>query len=126
MASSWSVTRAIALTTTTGVLGRRSRTIAAARSMAAASSTEVPPNFITIMPALQGGSFRQVPVRVKKLGIQQGSTRGAADHVVREHGELPVKQTAGTQAADGDRHARTGVNIQPRLWTVGSGHVDDG
>src|SRR3954468_18196862 len=126
IASNWSVTRAMALTTTTGLFGRRSRTIAAARSMAAASSTEVPPNFITIMPALQGGSFRQVPVGVKKLGIQQGSTGGAADHIVREHGELPVEKIAGAQAADRNRHTGTGINIEPRLWTVGSGDVDGG
>ncbi len=49
MVSSVSVTLAIALTTTTGFCGRRPWTIAATRSMALASSTEVPPNFMTIM-----------------------------------------------------------------------------
>ena len=49
MVSSVSVTRAMALTTTTGFCGTRSLTIAATRSMALASSTEVPPNFITII-----------------------------------------------------------------------------
>src|SRR5438128_11700244 len=49
MARSWSVTLAIALTTTTGFCASRPLTIAAVRSIAFASSTEVPPNFITIM-----------------------------------------------------------------------------
>jgi hypothetical protein len=40
---------AIALTTTTGFLAARPLTIDAVRSIALASSTEVPPNFITIM-----------------------------------------------------------------------------
>jgi hypothetical protein len=46
---SWSVTLAMALTTTTGCLPRATRpaTMAAVRLMAAGSSTEVPPNFIT-------------------------------------------------------------------------------
>ena len=48
-ASSWSVTLLIAETTTTGErpLARRPVTIRAVREMAAASSTEVPPNFMT-------------------------------------------------------------------------------
>src|SRR5690349_17590122 len=49
MARSWSVILANALTTTTGRSGRRSRTMAATRSMLWASCTEVPPNFITII-----------------------------------------------------------------------------
>src|SRR3954471_804858 len=118
VASSWSVTRAMALTITTGDCGRRSRTIAAARSIAAASSTEVPPNFITIMPALQGGSFRQVPLRVKQLRVQQGRARGAANHVVRENGELPVEQIAWAQAPDRDGHAGTGIHVEAWLRAI--------
>ena len=53
MVSSVSVTLAMALTTTTGFCGRRPLTMDATRSMALASSTEVPPNFMTIM----GGSL---------------------------------------------------------------------
>src|SRR5947209_17570727 len=49
MVSSVSVTLAMALTTTTGFCGKRPLTMAATRSMARASSTEVPPNFITII-----------------------------------------------------------------------------
>src|SRR5256885_4649654 len=118
MARSWSVTPAIALTTATGACGRRSRTMAAARSMAAASPTEVQPNFITIMPALPGGSFRQISLRMEQLSVQQGRAGGAADHVVREHGELPVQQIAGAQASDGDGHSGTRINIEAWLRSV--------
>ena len=47
--SNWSVTLAMALTTTTGLLppAARPATIAAVRPIAAGSSTDVPPNFIT-------------------------------------------------------------------------------
>ena len=47
--SSWSVTLAMALTTTMGCLPRATRpaTMAAVRRMAAGSSTDVPPNFMT-------------------------------------------------------------------------------
>jgi hypothetical protein len=47
--NSWSVTLAMALTTTTGLLpiATRPATMAAVRPMAAESSTDVPPNFIT-------------------------------------------------------------------------------
>jgi hypothetical protein len=38
----------MALTTTKGRSGKRAFTMAATRSMAAASSTDVPPNFMTI------------------------------------------------------------------------------
>src|SRR4051812_11510919 len=112
----------MALTTTTGDCGSRSRTIAAARSIAAASSTEVPPNFMTIMPALQSGSFRQVPVRMKELGVQQGSTRGSADHVVRKHGELPVEKIARTETSDGNCHAGAGIHIKPGLRPIRGVH----
>src|SRR5580700_10235954 len=49
MVRSWSVTLAMALTTTTGFSASRPFTMAAARAMALASCTEVPPNFMTIM-----------------------------------------------------------------------------
>src|SRR4051812_35985908 len=108
----------MALTTTTGACGKRSRTIAAARSMAAASSTEVPPNFITIMPALQGGSFGEVPMRMKQLGIQQSRSRGSANDVMREHRELPVEKITGPETPDGDGHTGTGINVETRLRTI--------
>src|SRR5260370_35200766 len=55
MVSSVSVTLAMALTTTTGFCGRRPLTIAATRSMARAASTEVPPNFKTIIGVTRWG-----------------------------------------------------------------------
>src|ERR1700676_2336067 len=47
----------MALTTTTGFCGRRPSTMEATRSMAFASSTEVPPNFITIMSETSCGKW---------------------------------------------------------------------
>jgi hypothetical protein len=44
----------MALTTTTGDCFNRLLTIVATRSIASALSTEVPPNFITIIPAPPG------------------------------------------------------------------------
>src|SRR5215831_922443 len=68
MDRSWSVILASALTTTTGRSGRRSRTMAATRSMACASCTEVPPNFMTIMEALQ----RTPTTETRRHGERQG------------------------------------------------------
>jgi hypothetical protein len=56
MVTSWSVTRAIALTTTIGLCSKRVATIFATRSIARALSTDVPPNFMTIMPVLPKSS----------------------------------------------------------------------
>src|SRR5688572_9335352 len=44
-------------TTTTGFLPRCLRTISPTRSMATASATEVPPNFIMIMRALEPSEY---------------------------------------------------------------------
>src|SRR5438067_11908218 len=115
----------MALTTTTGDCGRRSLTMVAARTMASASSTEVPPNFITIMPALQSGSFRQIPLRVKQLGIQQRRAGRATDHIVRKHGEFPIKKSAGAKPPDGDAHARAGINVETGLRPIGGIHIYD-
>ena len=101
MASSLLVVLPMAETTTTGFRSARARTMDATRSMAAADSTEVPPNFITITGcfpkmacegavALRYGFRRgfqpsasvQHPFRVHQLGIQRGRPRGAADGVV--------------------------------------------
>ncbi len=53
MASSLLVVLPIAETTTTGLRSTRDLTIPATRSMAAADSTEVPPNFMTIIETKQ-------------------------------------------------------------------------
>src|SRR5260370_39330984 len=111
MASSLFVVLPIAETTTTGLRAARARTIAATRSMAVADSTEVPPNFITIIgwrlavvvsclgrcavdPSIQH------PLRVHELGIQHRGTGGAADGVVRERDEFAVEHMTRAQSPD--------------------------
>src|SRR3954470_7163571 len=94
-ATSWSVTLAIALTTRTGFCARRDSTILAARPMAAASSTEVPPNFMTIIASsLSASGIRvaEVSLHLQQLGVEQGSAGSAADGIVRQQRELPVEQ----------------------------------
>src|SRR5262245_3853263 len=109
----------MALTTTIGLCERRSHTMAAARSMAEASSTEVPPNFITIM-APPDRSSSQISLNGEELSIQQRCSRSATDGVVREYSKLPVEQGARSQAPDAGGHPTATVHIQPRLRSVGS------
>src|SRR5215472_9823252 len=73
MARSWSVILARALTTATGRSLCRSRTMAATRSMAFASCTEVPPNFITIM----GTPRRKPTTEARRHRGNQDQTLGA-------------------------------------------------
>src|SRR5690242_10753485 len=99
----------MALTTTTGCRSRRPFTMAATRSMALASCTDVPPNFITSMGGRtsvavehrlscgaahhsvcprgldQSGASLQVALRLKEFGIQQGRAGSPTDGVVRKH-----------------------------------------
>ncbi len=61
--------------------------MAATRSMAAASSTEVPPNFMTItaLPPereVEALLSRQEALHLQKLGVQQSSAGGATNGVV--------------------------------------------
>src|SRR5271165_3870475 len=146
MASNWSVTFAMALTTTNGRSEIRPFTMLATRSMAVASSTEVPPNFMTItaapgvpnerrLCARRGGAppsknvggrpSRQVALRLKEFGVQEGRACRAADGVVREHGELVVQHTARTQPPHAHRHAVAAVNIEARLRAVRRTVIDD-
>ena len=60
----------------------------ATRSMAAADSTEVPPNFMTIMAVEQ-------PFRVHEFGVEDGGAGGAADGVVAQGDELLVETGQG-------------------------------
>src|SRR5664279_1088641 len=104
MASNWSVTLAMALTTTKGRSGKRAFTMAATRSMAAASSTDVPPNFMTITvspPAKEVETLasRQEALRLEEFGVEKGGASGAPDSVVRENSELVVEHAAGTKPA---------------------------
>ena len=67
-----------------GCRSTRAFTMPATRSMAAADSTDVPPNFITIMSVQQ--SFRMHQFRV-----EHGGAGRAANRVVAERDELPVE-----------------------------------
>src|SRR5271157_1151206 len=139
MASNWSVTLAMALTTTNGRSGKRDFTMLATRSMAVASSTDVPPNFMTITAAsgspnerrfcarwgggpppqdVAGRGSRKIALRLEEFGVEQRRSRRAADGVVREHGELVVQNAAWTQASNRYRHSITAVYIEAGLRTV--------
>src|SRR5579862_3233168 len=117
MASSWSVTFAIALTTTAGFCVRRLFTIVAARSIAIESCTEVPPNFITLIAACTSRAGRiwktdhslQVSPHFEQFSVEHGGPGSTADGIVREHGELPVENAARTQTSDGRSHAVSSV-----------------
>src|SRR6202041_649121 len=96
--SNWSVTLARALTTTTGCLpsAMRPATMPAVRLIAAGSSTEVPPNFITttLMRDFSfsscGSGMRGFDDRIQfaeigeQLGVQDCGSSSAAHGVVRE------------------------------------------
>src|SRR5690348_2002306 len=111
MASNWSVILARALTTTTGFSFSLSRTMAATRSMASASCTEVPPNFMTIIAAPweleplwgcdQGQHARQFPsaqisLGFEQLAVQYRSAGSSANGVVGQDRKFPVKDVART------------------------------
>src|SRR6202041_2985588 len=129
--SNRSVTLDMALTTTTACLpwAMRPATMAAVRPMAAGSSTDVPPNFMTtrlmrIFPSSSGarggyGHGLKLSQAGEQLCVQDGGAGGSANGVVREHGELPVEYRAGAQAADGDGHAVAAIAVQARLRPVG-------
>src|SRR5580700_654018 len=124
IASSVSVTLDMALTTTYGCSANRPLTMPAMRSIAVASSTEVPPNFITItvLPPSRllesRRASRQVALYFEEFGVQQRSAGRAANRVVREHRELVIKDATGTKTPDADRHPATTVEIEAWLWTV--------
>src|SRR5579864_1066698 len=142
------------------------------RSIALASSTEVPPNFMTIIgvescersqklhardpslrlrngcaqddAALVGHDdfvdgailddsalawFRvwssQVALGLEQFGVQDGGSGSATNRVVREHGELPVENAAGTKASHDRRHAGAGIDVESRLRAIVGLDVDD-
>src|SRR5215469_4667253 len=125
MASSVSVTLDIALTTTNGRSPSRALTIPAIRSIAVESSTDVPPNFMTITasppPMIEQvrRSSPQVALHFEEFGIQEGCAGRAADGVVREHSELVVEHAARPQPPHTYRHAIAAVKIEAWLRTVG-------
>src|SRR5580692_445436 len=119
MASSLLVVLPIADTTTTGFRSTRALTIPATRSMAMADSTEVPPNFMTIM----GGRSVQHPFRMHQLRIQHRGSRCAANGVVAQRDKFIVEYRAGAQAPDECRHPSIALDIFARLRPVGLGHI---
>src|ERR1017187_1756408 len=124
IASSVSVTFDIALTTTYGCLARRPLTMPAMRSMAVASSTEVPPNFITItaLPPLRmlesSQESRQIALHFEEFGIQQCRTGCAANRIVRQHGEFKVEHATRSQPPYAHCHPFAAIEIETRLRTV--------
>src|ERR1035441_4379077 len=113
----------------------RPATIAAVRPMAAGSSTDVPPNFMTtrlmrIFPSflasasgargsLGGLSYRfQLAQACQQFGVQNSRARGAANSVVRQHHELPVQQAAGAQATHGHRHSIAAIAVETGLGAI--------
>src|ERR1700748_2924758 len=84
----------------------------ATRSMAWADSTEVPPNFITIMRSAEH------PFRVHQLSIKHRRARCPAHRVVPESDELPVEHGAGTQPSDEGCHSPVTLGILARLRPV--------
>src|ERR1017187_8772199 len=130
MASNWSVTLAMALTTTKGRSGKRVFTMDATRSMAAASSMDVPPNFMTITatpPAkeVEALASRKEALRLEEFGVEQGGASGATDGVVREHRKLVVEHTTGTKPAHANGHPVASVHVEARLRPVRCGIVKD-
>src|SRR5260370_29063850 len=100
MASSLLVVLPIAETTTTGLRSALALTIDATRSMAAADSTEVPPNFMTIIAApCRLSPSVQHSFRVHQFGVQNGGSGGAANPIVRKRPELVVEHQARRQTA---------------------------
>src|SRR5580698_954 len=105
MARSLLVVLPIADTTTMGRRSTRDFTIPATRSMAAADSTDDPPNFITIM-ALAQQSFR-----LHQFGVQHGGSGSSPHGVVAEDDELPIEDRALAQAADEGSHTALALHV---------------
>src|ERR1039458_4572424 len=128
--SNWSVTLAMALTTTKGRSGKRVFTMDATRSMAAASSMDVPPNFMTITatpPAkeVKALASRQEALRLGEVGVEKGGASGGTNGVVREHSELVVEHPARAKPAHAHRHPIPAVHVEARLRPVRRGIVKD-
>ena len=92
--------------------------------MASGSATDVPPNFITMGPAVAINRPEQA-FGLHQLGIEHGRAGGAANRVVTERDELDVEHRAGPEAADGDGHAAVALDVEPRLRPVVRVQVDD-
>src|SRR5512133_3321194 len=103
MASSAFVVPASADTTTIGCRSSRPRTISAARSIASAPPTLVPPNLTTITGA-RSRAWEQAADR-HQLGVEQRGPGGAADGIVPHRDELEVQHGIRPKPPDRDGHA---------------------
>src|SRR6185312_7539487 len=97
--------------------------MAATRSMACASCTEVPPNFITIMAALPPIASSEIALCLEQLAVEDGGPGGATDGVMRKDCKSPVKNVAGAQPPHHGGHTASAVTIEPRLGTIRCGIV---
>ena len=138
--SNWSVTLAMALTTTTGLLALRDaagndgrgtadggrifdRRAAKLHDYQAHAKLQI--SWARQLATASHGFARcgfghrlQLAQAGQQLGVQDGGAGGSANGVVREHGELPVEHVAGAQAADRDGHAVAAIAVEARLRTV--------
>src|SRR5512138_466250 len=125
MARSLLVVFPIAETTTTGRRSIRALTIEATRSMAAADSTDVPPNFITIIAIPLRASVEQ-SFADHQFCVEHGSSGGAPNRVMPHGDELEVEHRARPQPPDKDGHPAFALDVLAGLWTVTLQHVDHG
>ena len=126
-ASSWSVTLAMALTTTTGCspCATPPATISAVRWMAVGVFNRgaaelhhdeiVMRNRLWIEFARAGLTRSKLAQCLQHLRIQQRSARRAANGVVREHGELPVQRPQGRSRPTVAAMPSAAHAVQPRL-----------
>src|SRR5260370_37811308 len=118
--------------------------MAATRSMAVASPTEVPPNFMTMgisrrdsqlsqrrrkvghpMARRVPARSRQVSLHFQQFGVEPRSSGRPANRIVREHGEFPVKHAAGAQLSYSCGHAVTTIHVESWLWAIARIQVQD-
>src|SRR5690606_13752907 len=98
-------------TTTTGFRSSRPATVSAARAMAAASPTDVPPNLTTIIPVRRLRLRHEDAARHYQLRIQQRSARGTADRVAPHGDKAQIEQRIRPNAAHGDGHPAAGIHV---------------
>src|SRR5262249_12811660 len=107
-------------------------TISAARSIAFASSSEVPPNFITSIWQKSSIAYSQcqvvqpfgelrsteISLGFQQFGIEQRGAGSSADGIVRENSKLPIQDATGAKSSNRGRHPKTCVGIEPGLGTI--------
>src|SRR5436853_6138435 len=100
----------MAETTTTGRRSSLPRTISMTRSIASASWSEAPPNFMTII------AFSvEIPARLHQFRVKNRRARGASYGVVREDYESDVEYGAGSNTAYDRAHRGARIPVEARL-----------